>query len=236
MIVRLFFLLFTLCAGCSETRAPIGRDFYPADIEAMGYSKPMPPPPQVLKPLIVIDAGHGGVDQGTLSDSKPAYQEKSLTLATAKIVRDYLQKLGYRVKMTRNEDVFIALSTRATIANEAGAALFVSIHFNSAPNPEAYGIEIFYYLGEGDPNRAARSKELAGQVLSEVLERCKAKSRGVKKGNFAVIRETKMPAILIEGGFLTNQEELGKIKDPQYLKQLAWGITQGVDKYLNNQL
>lgn len=222
-------ILIAISSSCSSSRIPLEQQFFETT-EPESYVVP----PRALPPLIIIDPGHGGEDQGTLSLIKPAYQEKFLTLATANLLKDYLQKLGYRTKMTRTEDVFISLPLRSKVANDADGAFFVSVHYNSAPSRDAHGIEVFYYKSETDLKRMNASKDLATEVLGQVIAMSKAKSRGVKAGNFAVIRETKMPAILVEGGFLTNAEELEKIKDPQYLKVIAWGIAQGVDKYIKS--
>ena len=135
--------------------------------------------------------------------------------------------------MTRHRDVFISLSQRSQFANEQNVDLFVSVHYNSAPAPQAHGIEVFYYNSSENKERAKASKMLAEDVLSNVLALTGAKSRGVKHGNLAVIRETKMPAILIEGGFFTNAEEFAKIKDQAYIKKIARGIAQGVMEYTN---
>lgn len=190
------------------------------------------PPLLAKQTLILIDPGHGGHDAGTQSISKPRYQEKSLNLVTAKFLRSYLQQLGYRVSMTREKDVFLSLDKRAQLANEQKPALFVSIHYNSAPSAEAQGIEVFFYQSKENKGRTQKSKRLAQFILKNVLAETKAKSRGVKHGNYAVIRETHMPAILIEGGFVTNEAELQKLKDPTYLKSLAWGIAKGIEEYL----
>lgn len=191
------------------------------------------PPLLVQKFSIMIDPGHGGHDIGTQSISKPRYQEKSLNLVTAKFVRDFLQQLGYQVVMTREKDKFVSLEKRAKVANELKPNLFVSIHYNSAPIAEAQGVEVFFYQDKEKKDRALKSKRLAQAVLKNVLAETKAKSRGVKHGNFLVIRQTNMPAILVEGGFVTNEAELEKLKDPIYLKRLAWGIVRGIEEYLN---
>lgn len=191
------------------------------------------PPLVMQRAFIMIDPGHGGHDIGTQSISKPRYQEKSLNMATAQFVKSYLQQLGYRVVLTREEDKFVSLDKRALMANEQKPALFVSIHYNSAPSAEAQGIEVFYYQSLNGKQRTAKSKKLAQAILAEALLQTGAKSRGVKQGNFAVIRETNMPAVLIEGGFVTNEAEMLKLKDPAYLKKLAWGIVKGIDDYLN---
>lgn len=193
------------------------------------------PPLLVQNFYIIIDPGHGGHDTGTQSISKPRYQEKSLNLVTAKFVRDFLQQLGYQVTMTREEDKFISLDRRAKIANELKPTIFVSIHYNSAPLAEAEGIEVFFYQSKEKESkeRMVKSKRLAHAVLKNIVTETKAKSRGVKHGNFLVIRQTTMPAILVEGGFVTNEAELQNLKDPVYLKRLAWGIVRGIEEYLN---
>lgn len=186
------------------------------------------------KDIIIIDPGHGGEDFGTHSLTKPKYQEKYLNLSTALLVKEYLEKMGYKPILTRATDVFITLENRAEIANKRNADLFVSVHYNSAPSSQADGIEVYYYQSDKNPKRSKASKKLAEVTLKYVLENTKAKSRGVKNGNFAVIRETEMPAILVEGGFLTNEQEMDKIKDPTYMKSLAWGIAQGIDEFLSS--
>jgi N-acetylmuramoyl-L-alanine amidase len=192
------------------------------------------PPLFIPNFLIVIDPGHGGKDVGTQSISKPRYQEKSFNLITAQFVKQYLQQLGYRVFLTRETDRFVSLEKRAKLANEKKPTLFVSIHYNSAPSAEAQGIEVFFYHSNEKKERTLKSKRLAHAILKNVLTKTKAKSRGVKHGNYAVIRETDMPAVLIEGGFLTNESELQKLKDPLYLKHLAWGIVCGIDECLDH--
>lgn len=204
------------------------------------FEKPIamtPPPPirVIRKGLIVVDAGHGGEDQGAVSPFKPKYMEKSLNLVTARLVKGYLEQLGYQIFMIRNSDVAVQLNERAVIANKQDPILFVSVHYNSAPSPQAEGIEVFYFKSDEDKSRTKSSKALGQSILDKVLEATSAKSRGVKHGNLAVIRETKMPAVLVEGGFLTNADEMDKIKDPDYVKKLAWGIAQGIDDYLTKK-
>lgn len=183
--------------------------------------------------LIVLDPGHGGHDAGTQSISKPRYQEKSLNLVTAQFVKGFLQQLGYQVFMTREDDTYIALDKRAQLANEKVPTLFVSIHYNAAPIADANGVEVFFYQTKEKNARTLKSKRLAQAILKHVLDHTKAKSRGVKHANYAVIRETNMPAVLVEGGFLTNEAELQNLKDPVYLKKLAWGIVSGIEEYIS---
>lgn len=182
--------------------------------------------------LIIIDPGHGGKDEGTKSLDTPVHLEKNLTLTTAQILNTYLQGFGYKTIMTRRDDLFIPLKERADFANQKNAKLFVSVHYNAAENSKAHGIEVYYYQTADNKERSEKSKALASTVLEHVINNTKAKSRGVKHGNFAVIRETKMPAILVEGGFMTNPEEMQKIKDAAYIKKLAWAIASGIKQYL----
>jgi len=234
--ISLFFIL-VIFSGCQASRHGVqGFDKKSSyEVAALPSNKlisEVNPPLKAFKDLIVIDAGHGGVDMGTRSLIPPKYQEKSLNLATALFLKNYLQKMGYQVKMTRSDDTFIPLATRSLLANNYNPKLFLSVHYNAASSELAEGIEVYYYNSDENKSRSASSKKLADFVLNHIIEKTGAKSRGVKHGNLAVIRETTMPAILIEGGFMTNKDEMEKIKDPAYIKQLAYGIALGVDQYL----
>lgn len=179
--------------------------------------------------LVVLDPGHGGPDEGTKLSS---LHEKRIALTTALLTKRHLEEMGYRVILTRSRDIFIPLPQRAQMANDLEANLFVSIHYNSSRNPEAKGIEVFYH-NSGEQGRQRLSHKLADCVLHHLVDETEARSRGVKRGNFLVIRETKMPAILVEAGFLTNYEEFEKLKKRQYLDQVAKGIALGVEQFLN---
>ncbi len=195
-------------------------------------------PVKEIKPAkkvwIMIDPGHGGEDFGTHSITPPRYQEKYLNLATSYMVQDFLKELGYKSVLTRHKDIFISLEERAQMANKEQPTLFVSVHYNAAPTTQAEGVEVYYYRSAEDKLRTAESKKLAEMVINKILFKTQAKSRGVKHGDFAVIRETTMPAILVEGGFLTNEDEMEKLKDPMYLKRVAWGIAEGIHQYLSS--
>lgn len=183
-----------------------------------------------LVPTIVIDAGHGGLNLGA-HVRQPFCEEKRITLLTALYMRKYLNQLGYRVIMTRSTDAFVPLPRRVEIANKARADLFVSIHYNSSRSPSAQGVEVFFSEDSDDRNRIASSRKLASSILTRVVRRTKAPSRGVKKANFLVIRETNMPSVLVEGGFISNPQERGFLKDPQYLEKIARGVVEGIDHY-----
>lgn len=199
---------------------------------AVPYGLTAKPVPSALSPLIVIDAGHGGHDLGTQALLPPPCYEKELTLKLSLFLKYFLQQMGCRTALTRCEDIFLSLSDRALFANNRQARLFISVHFNAAKNTKAHGIEVFYYHSEPHARRSQQSKRLAKHVLERLLANTKALSRGVKHGNLAVVRETAMPAILVEGGFMTNDQEMEKLRDTLYLKQIAWGIAQGVRDFL----
>ncbi len=177
--------------------------------------------------LIALDPGHGGFDMGATSNQ---VEEKKLTLHTAVLVRNHLSRMGYRVILTRSRDIFLPLEERTSIANRTKSHLLVSLHYNAFKSPHATGIEVYYY-GKGSKWKCINSKRLAEAVLSRMLSHTGAASRGVKCGNFHIVRESNMPAILIEGGFITHPSEREKLKSERYLNHLARGIAEGVDAY-----
>lgn len=216
----LFLLCLTLLAGCGQR----------SELPEITHLHKFTP---TKKEVVVIDAGHGGKDGGCMS-KRDDYEEKELTLKTAFLVRNCLQQLGYRVVMTRTQDTYIPLDERAEIANTINANLFVSIHYNYSTNSNAKGVEVFYYKEKTKKpsKRILKSIDLGSEVLKKVISRTGTPSRGLKEANFAVVRETTMPAILVEAGFLSNPSERSRINDPNYQKLIAWGIATGVDQYL----
>ncbi len=184
------------------------------------------------RPLIFLDAGHGGLDQGA-KIRYPYTEEKKLALISAHYVKKHLEQLGYRVSLTRSRDFFVPLPKRVDMANRFNCDLFVSLHFNSCRSKEVQGIEIYYFHA---PNRrSTASKKLADNVIKRICAKTSARSRGIKKGNFYVIRETKMPSILIEGGFLTNKEERENLRKREYLDKYAKGIAEGIHQFVRSQ-
>jgi N-acetylmuramoyl-L-alanine amidase len=223
--LRALFLFLWVCSSFSlfaAAKRPVYRGVQGS------YEATSDLPASALKPLIVIDAGHGGTDEGAKVNH---FMEKKLALTTALLTMKHLEELGYRVVMTRSRDVFLPLPRRVSIANKAKGSLFVSVHFNSSPSVEAKGIEIFYYDSK-EMWRTRASKRLASCILHRVIDQTDAVSRGIKQGNFHVIRETEMPAVLVEGGFITNREERSLLRDKEYLDRLAVGIAKGIDKYM----
>lgn len=223
--ILLFFM--TSCRTSNYSSLDVNSD---VNYDSLGVSQR-----EVQRPLnrglVIIDPGHGGEDRGTKSRTGPPISEKSMNLVTAKFLAEALHNRGFRTLLTRHDDTFIPLVERAEFANERRPLLFVSIHFNAASSTEAQGIEVFYFKPKESTQRTQASKKLATAILASLIAETGAPSRGVKQGDYAVIRETKMPAVLVEGGFLTNEEELQKLKHPQYLKKIAEGIAKGIHYY-----
>lgn len=183
--------------------------------------------------LVVLDAGHGGSDPGSLgkdiSGENIIAYEKDMNLAITLKVERMLKENGIEVLLTRGSDVYVGLAERAEFANERNAALFVSIHNNSIPQADYKGSMVLYYL------ESSAGKVLAQNILDEMTAAAGTIDRGLRDGtNMAVIKRTDMPAVIVECGCLTNQEELADLMDDAFLEKLAFGITQGIIKTLNN--
>ncbi|MBY6052135.1 N-acetylmuramoyl-L-alanine amidase [Cytobacillus firmus] len=171
--------------------------------------------------VIVIDPGHGDFDPGALQ------VEKTLNLQTAKQLESILKAAGANVVMTRSSDTFLALSERVDISHYYNADAFISIHYNSNPNPSAHGIDTYYWATNAD------EQELAAYIQEEVIEETGLYNRGVHTGDFHVIRENRNPAILVELGFLSNPTELAIVSSESYQKKAATGIWKGLERYFN---
>jgi N-acetylmuramoyl-L-alanine amidase len=219
-IRALFFIFGILASFCCVLQAQNKDAYWIVNNDA--------PKSSMAHPLIILDAGHGGNDEGT---KLSALKEKRLTLSTVLLTKKHLEALGYRVMLTRGRDIYLSLPKRVAMANKSKATLFVSVHYNSAPSAEAHGIEIFYFDAK-DTWRSRASKRLAHCLLHRLIEKTEAASRGVKHHNFHVIRETEMPSVIVEAGFFTNVKERQKLKDRAYIDRIAVGIAQGIDKYI----
>jgi N-acetylmuramoyl-L-alanine amidase len=169
---------------------------------------------------VVIDAGHGGTDPGSVWNG---VREKDLTLDLALRMEKLLQAAGYRTVMTRRTDVYVELGRRAEIANQHPDAVFVSLHFNAIASQDITGVET-YYLSDG-------GRRLAEVVHTQLMRKLNSKDRGVKKGNLKVLRDTKGKAILIEGGFLSNRWEGQRCAAGWYRQVLAEEIVAGLSRH-----
>jgi N-acetylmuramoyl-L-alanine amidase len=175
--------------------------------------------------LIVIDAGHGGRDPGAIGSM---IQEKDVNLKTALKLQKELEKQGFKVYMTRSKDEYVNLYDRAGMANGLGATLFVSIHANASASGSANGVEVLY-----SNDSMSGGKGLATEIQNEMVRTLRATDRGVvKRTNLVVLRETVMPAVLVELGFLTNAAEQNKLMNDGYLQSSAEAIARGIMEFL----
>jgi N-acetylmuramoyl-L-alanine amidase len=171
---------------------------------------------------VVIDAGHGGRDPGAIGQFS---EEKDINLAIANEVVSLLkEEPGMTVIATRTDDVFLELSERVAIANEAAADLFISIHVNSFPdNPLVTGSETYYYSEEGRKFAAIAQKQLIAATGFN--------DRGIKTAPLYVIRHTTMPAVLIETGFISNPAEEEALNSNAMQKRIARAIVDAIKEY-----
>ncbi len=196
---------------------------------------------------VVLDPGHGGHDRGAVC--RYGY-EKDFALDVARKLRPLLQAKGLRVIMTREGDYFVPLEVRAQIANAARNSIFVSIHFNATDrDPNATGFEIFSFTPRGAPSTSddwvtptslsmqagsevdAQSMALSACIYHSLLGHIPEFDRGIKRARFAVLRLTRVPAVLVEGGFLTERGESQLIAEKDWRAKLAQAIGVGIENY-----
>jgi N-acetylmuramoyl-L-alanine amidase len=233
---------------------PIARrngSFYISELDLRSTINPLRFPPKDrgsggIK-NIVIDPGHGGKDPGNQDGPR---QEKKYTLLLALELRDQLKRAGFNATLTRATDSFIELPDRPDIANRRGADLFISLHWNavSAGKNEVKGIETYCLTPAGAPSTNARgelgdagSKRgnrhnernvfLAYEIQKALVKSLRAEDRGVHRARFAVLRDAEMPALLIEGGYMSNPAESKRIYDPAYRRQMAQAMVNGILAY-----
>src|SRR6266699_3033686 len=195
--------------------------------------------------VVVLDPGHGGQDSGAMCGGM---LEKDLTLDVAKRVDRLLQSEGIATVMTRVGDSYVSLADRATFANRVSDCIFVSIHFNEDNRPVSSGVETYYaaeqitagsfvaswlpFLWRGlseSPN--LESQSLAGFIQEALVARTQATDRGTKAKQFFVIANVTSPAVLVEGGFLTNKEDNSRLTSEDYREQLAAAMSNGILRY-----
>jgi len=196
---------------------------------------------------VVLDPGHGGYDKGAICRYG---SEKNFALDVARQLRPLLQAKGFRVIMTREGDYFVPLEVRARIANAARDSIFVSIHFNATDrDPSATGFEIFSFTPRGAPSTSdnwvtsnsasvqagskvdAQSMALSACIYHSLLGHIPEFDRGIKRARFAVLRLTEVPAVLVEGGFLTERGESRLIAKKDWRGRLAQAISVGIENY-----
>lgn len=224
---------------------------YISEVDAATAVRPILSPPvnragQKVN-TIVIDAGHGGRDPGFQDGSNT---EKKYTLLLAKELGNQLVQAGYKVFLTRDSDQSLELSERAEIANRRLADLFISLHWNSSATArsEVKGVQIYCLTPAGASSSNAggeirdagtktgnRNNEknmfLAFQLQKSLVRKLGAEDRGIRRARFAVLCAAEMPAVLIEGGFMSHPNESKRIYDADYRRQMAGAIVDGVQAY-----
>ena len=267
----------------AQTRAPppepaVTERGAPAVTTSLEVPPASPRPRRTTPRKVVLDAGHGGPDNGMTGPmgGGPRIYEKHITLQVSRIVAEMLRAEGIDVVMTRTRDTLIALSDRGRIANRNRADLFVSVHVNAAPTTwrnaaqAGRGFET-YFLAEAKTEEARRveqmenesvrfetgadapkgdplsfiindmaqnehlreSMDLAESIQTGLRRIHPGPNRGVKQANFAVLRTSFMPAVLVEIGFGTNPEEAAFMSDPSKQRLIARAIADGALEYLD---
>jgi N-acetylmuramoyl-L-alanine amidase len=181
------------------------------------------------KVLVMIDPGHGGRDSGAIGLG--GLQEIEVILPIAKRVASILESKGIATKLTRDSDYFVGLDERVSLSNRYDATIFVSIHANSIDGrPDVNGLETYYYGSEGG--------KLADVVHRNVINTVTAKGfylgdRNTRSARFLVLRKSRVPAILVETGYLTNEAEVARLRRDDYRAVQAEGIAKGIIEYLS---
>lgn len=166
---------------------------------------------------VIIDAGHGGKDKGAFWGG---VRESRVNLAVSQRLERLLKKKGMKTVMTRRSDVFVSLASRVAIANRYRNSVFVSIHFNAHRNTSFRGVETYCWGAQG--------QRLAGAIQRRLAPRLKTRNRGVKRRQLTVLMKTKMPAVLVECGFLSNRGERGRSVGASYQQTAAQAICDGI--------
>ena len=197
----------------------------------------------ITNKTIIVDAGHGGIDPGSMTDDQ-SVKEKDVNLKITKKVKELLEASGAMVILTRNDDTSLYteqvgktirqkynenLKNRKKIIQESSADMFISIHLNKFQESKDYGAQTFYPAGKED------DKQLATYIQGE-LKRVvdKTNNRKIKSTNdIYLIKDNEIPSTLIECGFLSNDKEAKLLNDEEYQDQIAWAIYVGIQKYFS---
>lgn len=172
--------------------------------------------------LVVLDAGHGGSDPGATYGMDEKWYNLDITLRLEKL----LKEKGVNVKLTRSTDVFVGLDERAEMANEWGADVFISIHHNALMK-SMHGTMTFYYP------TSYKGKEYATIIHNDLIKNLGSNDLGIRTANFVVLRKTKMPAVLVEIGCLTNDGELAKLNTEEYRQKAAESLCESILKIIS---
>lgn len=174
--------------------------------------------------VIAIDPGHGGLDPGAVGFG---LFEKDVVLKVGKLLESELTQRKHETVMTRDRDLDLELQPRCNLANDKWADLFVSLHCNGHSNPTARGFETYYFPG------SQMGGLLASSIHTAVVQTCEISAdRGIKTANFLVLRNTSMPAVLVELAFITNEQDAARLTSERWQANAAKAIAAGIDSYL----
>jgi len=234
------------------TRAEVAAMVYQALVR-LGRANPLPSPylidprypnqHQVFRaaPIVVLDPGHGGRDWGTATEEKspevpgllpvapmPALQEKNIVLPIAQQIATLLQQQGVRVLLTRTSDRYVDLPTRLDLSRQVAADVLISLHANATTpeQPEINGLETYY--AAADPT----SKTLANLLHTSVLQALNINDRQIHPSYFYLLRSAPMPAVHLELGYITGNQDGANLANPDYGKQMAEAIASGILRYV----
>lgn len=204
-----------------------------------------PVTPRAAFPVVVLDPGHGGRDEGARGNG---LVEKEITLDVATRAEKLLKQFGFQTVLTRSDDTYVGLPERAAIGNRIDNSIFVSIHFNHAYG--GTGIETFYASQKVSPESAwtwvglfnkpqpvtsDNGETLAGFIQASMVMRTDATNRGIRGRPLYVVRHTRCPAALVECGFISNSFESRLIANPEYRDRLGKAIAEGVMTYTKSR-
>jgi len=203
-------------------------DVYSLPPDSVAIRVPLATPgPQTPRPqnrgVVVIDPGHGGRDPGAIGLG--GLQEKGVVLSISQETARVLRQGGFQVVMTRNTDTFVSLEQRVRIADNSNGRVFVSIHANAVggTRPEVNGLETYYFN---------TGRILARTIHQTILRRFDVRDRNVRQARFYVLRNTSMPAVLVEVGFLTGSVDNRNLANASYRQRMGEAIAQGIMEYL----
>lgn len=212
----------------------------PDDPDAM---TPPSPPSRGDFPLVILDPGHGGKDEGT---KWRGVSERDLTLDLAFRCERLLNIAGFRTMLTRRDDTFVSLEERTRLANSQRDCVFISLHFNSESTTTGSGIDTYYarqkrppdndwswvgIFNKPEPLPPDTSEALAAAIQTALVSRTEARNRGIRSSNFYVVHHTRCPSVLVEGGFISNAFEAQLLATAAYRDLLAQGIVEGLLTY-----
>jgi N-acetylmuramoyl-L-alanine amidase len=205
--------------------------------------------PPAGTPVVVIDPGHGGVDDGT---KYFGLAEKDVTLDVAQRLERLLKQDQIATVLTRRDDVYVPLPERVQIANDISEnnsnVIFVSIHFNQSPVESVDGIETYYadekippasdwtwigFFTHSEDQQLDLGENLAAFIQNSLVSKMMATNRGIKSRSLFVVRHTRMPAVLVEGGFLSNKVQNQMLRNDGYRDSIAQGIASGIVAYVH---